>query len=436
MKLKLLVTTMIVAGAASMNAFADDMQAQLDAMKAQIAQMQASMNANNAATGLPSTGWFNRISVSGMANFDANGAWSRSPVNFTTKNPSDIQITNANLFVDANVSDWTKLHLGTVYSTDNTKDFNFLRAGAFNHEQADRGNSAYVDEAYATIGNFAKSPFYLKAGQQYLPFGSYTPYADVTPSLTQVLSQVNDPAAVVGFVANNGINGSLYALEGLHKISSTNGTIDGRTNAGDKPAIRNWGASLGVQNAYNNVGYNAGIGYLYNMADVTGVAYALTNSDADNGVSGYTKATGAVAANAGIKVSAFDADVKYVTAVQKFKTSDVVYDNGGNIVGAKPAAWAVDAGYSFPVLAHDSRVGLGYQGSKQASGLDMYGKDGDDFTDMGLSKTRYLANYTVNVSKYTDLGFEIRHDVDYSVSNGGTGNSANTATARLAVKFA
>lgn len=426
MKLKTLVTTMIVAGAVSANAFADDMQAQLDAMKAQIAQMQATMNTNNATTGLPSDGWFNRISISGMANIDANGSWSHEPVGFANQNPSDIQVTNANLFVDANVSDWTKLHLGAVFSSDNSTSFNLLRAGAFTSNETDR--NVNIDEAYATIGNFAKSPFYLKAGQQYLPFGDYTPYGDITPSFTQVLSQVNNPSAVAGFVANNGVNGSVYALEGLNKISGS-GTVASRSDTDSKDSIRNWGASLGVQNAYNNIGYKAGLGYLYNMADVTGIATMLSDTGATtatNGVSGYTHSAGAVAANAGVKVKAFDADAKYVTAVQKFNAADVSYD--GN--GAKPAAWTVDAGYSFPVLSHDSRVGLGYQGTKEASGVQVYG------TDSNPAKTRYLANYTVNVSKFTDLGFEIRHDVDYSVSNGGTGNSANTATARLAVKFA
>ncbi len=428
-RLKLVVTTMIVAGAVSAQAFAEDMQAQLDAMKAQIAQMQAAMNANNAGTNLPTAGWFNRITFGGLANFDASTASGYSPVDFTVKHPSAINVGSAALFADTAVSDYTKLHLGFAYSTQDVTKFNLLRPGAYTFNEATAGNGRVaLDEAYATIGNFAKTPFYLKAGKQYLPFGSYTPFADITPSVTQVLSQLNDPSVQTGFVANNGVNGSLYALQGLDKIGTSNGLVSGRGTTNTPTEIRNWGASLGINNAYNNVAYNAGIGYLYNMADVTGIAYALTDSNANNGVNGYTAATGGVAANAGIKYSAFDADVKYVSATQRFSQADVAYNGGG----AKPSAWTLDAGYSFPVFAHDSRFGLGYQGSKQASaGLNAFTTVG-----AGLPKDRYLADYTVNVSKYTDLGFEIRRDMDYSVSDGGTGNATNTATARLAVKFA
>jgi len=446
MKLKLVVTTMIVAGAVSASAFADDgMQAQLDAMKAQVAQMQMAMNANNAGINMPNTGWFNRISVSGLANVDAMGTTHYSPVNFTTNYPSALAVSSAAVFADANVSDWTKAHVGMAYGTGNQLYFNYLRPGAYTSSDATGTDAhAYLDEAYATIGDFAKSPFYLKAGKQYLPFGSYTPFKDITPSLTQVLSQVNDPAAVVGFVANNGINGALYGLQGLEEINTaTSHGVTTRQNNG-KSAIRNWGAQLGIQNAFNNLGYTVGVGYLYNMADVTGIEYALTNTNSTNttnGVSGYVQHVGAFAANAGLKYSAFDVDAKYVTAVQTFSQYDITYNGSG----AKPSAWGADLGYSFPILKHDTRFSLGYQGSAQSANMNMFGNGSSttaasgglsDFDGMGLPRSRYLADYTVNVSKFTDLGFEVRRDNDYSSGDGGTGNNTTTGVARLAVKFA
>lgn len=421
MNLKLVVTTMIVAGAVSANAFADqNVQAEMDAMQAQLAQIQASMNANGAGNNLPSAGWFNRLSLSGLMNIDATGSKNYSPTDFTTHSPSSIAVSSAALYLDADVSDWTKAHVGVAYSTSNQNTYNLLRPGAYTNSEATSSDASLnLDEAYATIANFAKSPFYLKAGKQYLPFGSYTPFADITPALTQVLSQVNDPAATVGFVTNNGFNGSVYALQGVGYSNAA--------NTGNRSAIQNYGASLALNNTYNNIGYNAGFGYLSNMADVTGVAYALTNA-AVNPSQGYHQRVGGLAGNLGVKYAAFDIGGKWVGAMKKFNSADVAYVENGNANGAKPAAWGVDAGYSFPVLAHGSRFGLGYQGSKQAVAVGLVGQD--------MPRTRYLADYTVNVSKYTDLGFELRHDTDYSVSNGGTGNSTNTAVARLAVKFA
>lgn len=410
MNLKLVVTTMIVAGAVSANAFADqNVQAEMDAMQAQLAQLQASVSANSAGNNLTSANWFNRISLSGLLNVDAMGSTGYSPTDYVSRNPSTISVSTAALYADADVSDWTKAHIGLVYGADNQTQFNLLQSGAHSSSSFNgNGSNVHVDEAYATIANLAKSPFYLKAGQQYLPFGSYTPFADMTPSVTQVMSQVNDPAAVVGFVTNNGFNGSAYVLQG-EAYNQDNGE-------NKRTAIQNYGASLGLNNTYNNVSYNGGLGFLSNLNDLDAMRYFNTS---------YEARTPGLAANLGVKYSAFDLSGKWVGATKQFNASDLTYD--GN--GAKPKAWNVDAGYSFPVLAHNSRAGLGYQGSSQAVSL----VDGGSYH---MPKTRYLADYTVNVSKYTDLGFELRHDIDYTVANGGTGKSTNTAAARLAVKFA
>lgn len=421
---------MILASAAS-SAFAqaqdDSVQAQLDAMKAKIAQMQATMNSNAASPSLPSDNWFNRISVSGLLNVDGNIA-NRAPTTYgannNTQTASSFAIPNANIFIDADVSDWTKAHVGLVYGQQ-MGDFNLLRAGAYTYSQQNSDTSGVnIDEAYVTIGNFAKSPFYLKAGQQFLPFGDYKPYQDITPSLTQVLSQVNDVAATTGFVSPKGFNGSVFALSGINKASGAS------TTASNANTVRNYGASLGFANSVKDVQYKLGVQYLRNMADVTGVRYSLGNTNIGNNDT-YISPVSAIAANADVKFKAIDLNMKYVGAMNSFNQSDVAYTNGADTVqGASPKAWTVDTGYSFPVLNHDTRFGLGYQGTSQAGNLVLSQDDAQ------LPQHRYLANYTFNVSKYTDIGLEVRHDIAYSVNQGGTGNSANTATARVAVKFA
>lgn len=430
MKLKFLVTSMILTGAAG-SAFAqaqdDSMQAQLDALQAKVAQMQATMNNNAAGTNLPSDNWFKRINVSGLINVDGNLA-NKSPttygVNNNSQTTSSIQIPNANVFIDANVSDWTKAHVGLVYG-QNMTDFNLLRSGAYTYsELTDSDNSVGFDEAYVTLGNFAKSPFYLKVGQQFLPFGDYKPYQDITPSLTQVLSQVNDVAATTGFVSTKGFNGSVFALNGINKYSDT-GSANSNT-------VRNYGASLGFANSVRQAQYNLGVQYLRNMADVTAMRYYLGNTAVHAQGDTYVNQVSALAANADVKYKALDLGLKYVSAMNKFSQSDLTALSGGETVGAKPAAWGVDTGVSFPVLNHDSRFGLGYQGSYQAANIAI----ADGSSTAYMPQKRYLANYTFNVSKYTDIGLEVRHDSAYGINQGGTGSSANTATARVAVKFA
>ncbi len=426
MKLKLLVTSMILAGTSGAACAQDAaMQTQIDAMKSQIAQMQSTMNSNGAGTTLPSDNWFNRISISGLVDVDGNIA-SKSPVtygtNSNTQTVSSMAISNANIFLDANVSDWTTAHVGVLYGQP-MNDFNDLQAGAFTSNQRSSNSNINVDEAYVNIANFAKSPFYLKVGQQYLPFGSYTPYKDLTPSLTQVLSQVNDVAATLGFVSTQGFNGSVYALNGMNKAAGTSATEqNGNT-------VRNFGANLGFANVVRDVQYKLGVQYLRNMADTTGIRYSLGYNNDDQ----YISPVSALAANADVKFKALDASVNYVGAMNSFNQADVAYtDNSGATErGARPAAWGIDTGYSFPVMNHDSRFGVGYQGSYNAANIDLTGAG-----EGSMAQKRYLANYTFNVSKYTDIGLEVRHDIAYSASQGGPGTSANTATARVAVKFA
>lgn len=439
MKLKQVVGSMFLLGLASASAFAadDSTQAQLDSMKAQIAKMEAAMNQNQPGGFQQADGWFNRITVSGQANVD--GAYgTRSPVTFDngvngSKYVSDLFVQNANLYIDAQASDWTKVHVGLVYGQA-ANNFLPIKAGYY------QGHHDIIDEAYVNIANFAKSPFYFKAGKQRVLFGDYTPYADITPSLTQLLSETTAVAATVGFVDASGVNGALYTFRGDNS-NDLAGT--GQTR------VQNGGASLGFNHVGNNWGMKLGAQYLRNMADVNYINQSLNNSSF---APDYQRAVGGLAANASVTAAGFDASAKYVTALQKFNPANLAYEvnTSYNVltgtttyepVGAKPAAWGVDVGYSFPVMGHTSRFGLGYQGSKQAEMLSMLSVSPTVYPSVAIDpvttpKTRYLANYTVNVSKFTDLGFEVRNDRAYGTNDYGTGNNATTGTVRLSVKFA
>src|SRR3989338_1753626 len=148
MNLKLVVTTMIVAGAITGNAFAD--QADLSTQVAAL-QMQDSIG-NNAGVKATSANWFNRISVSGLANIDLMGSHKYAPVGFTTSNPSAIAVGSAAFFLDANISDWTKAHIGFAYATANLNSFNAIRPGAYTYSDYTGSDSrANLDEAYVTI---------------------------------------------------------------------------------------------------------------------------------------------------------------------------------------------------------------------------------------------------------------------------------------------
>lgn len=419
MTLKPIVASVLLLGLASSSAFAATpsnagTQAQLDAMKAKIAKMEAVLQQNQGGGFQQANDWFNRITLSGEANVDGLIA-NRTRLTNSDRHSSDININNANLFVDFIASDWTKGHLSLAYQP---------KSPAYSYSTVANDDNFTVDEAYVTIENFTKSPFFFMAGRQYINFGDYHRYPMVA-SLPQLLQETRATAARVGFVDASGFNasaslfrGNTYEGEGFNKTGATR--------------VQNFAVNAGFANQTDSLGYRVGVSYLRNMADVNYVG----NTSGLQG--GFKDKVGAISAYAGVNSGPFDAGVNYVTALQSFNKADIArYINGASDTerGAKPAAWSVDAGYSFMTIGHQSRVGLGYEGSKEASSVGVLNVMSHRL-NTGMPKSRYQANYTVNVSKYTDVGFQVYYDRDYGNADGGTGKNTLAGIARLAVKFA
>ncbi|CAM4448058.1 MAG: hypothetical protein LEGION0398_MBIBDBAK_00695 [Legionellaceae bacterium] len=418
MTLKPIVASLFLLGLASSPAFAATQsnagaQAQLDAMKDKIAKMEAVLQQNQSGGFQQSNDWFNRITLSGELNADgllSNGSMITDSGHYS----NDLNINNANLYVDFVASNWTKGHVALAYQH---------RAPAFSRVGYNGADKFGIDEGYVTIGNFAKTPFFLMAGKQYINFGNYNRFPMVA-SLPQLLEETSGIAARVGFVDASGFNASASIFRGnvndYNPTEYTGLTQHTRTN--------NFAVNVGFANQTDNMGYRVGASYLRNMADVNYVSQTLTLDTMGN-----TDKVGAVNAYASLNSGPFDASVNYVTALQKFNVTDIPYVENDQITGAKPSAWSVEAGYSFMTLGHQSRIGAGYEGSKQASFI------GRGFTNNfvgGMPKSRYEANYTVNISKYTDFGFQVNYDRDYKEANIGTARNTLTGIARLAVKFA
>lgn len=398
MKLKSVVASMLALGVASTAALAASSdtvnRSEFDAMKDQVAKMEAVLNQHQAGSNAytPANDWFNRISVSGQFDLDAYMS-AKNNYRFQNNggNTNAIELANANLFVDAQINDWVKTHVGLHF------DSNVDRDGLANVQEAVYGHlrASWLDEAYVTIANFAQSPAYLRVGREYVPFGSYDTHA-LTPSLTQMLTQTHATALQAGVVMANGFNASAYTFNGT----------DLDKNQDKNRRINNFGLNVGYANSYNDVSYKASLGYIYNMADVSYIAAGRSFNSVEHVVGG-------ISVDGSVKSGPFDGNVHYVTALKSFDILDVNHFTDGSIAGAKPSAWGVDAGYSFAVAGHDSRLGLGYQRSSQANNV---GPKSDEvyYANYGMPKQRYVAQYDVNVWKNTDLGLQVYHDRDCS----------------------
>ena len=177
--LKPIIASMMLAGVTFPAFAADDTQAQLDSMKAQLAKMEAVIKQNQSGGFGQTQDWFKRITISGLVN--ADGYVSNRSVG-SNSSSNGLVLNNANLFVDAAVNEWTTGHMSFVYSDSKNSTLNI-----------DTRKNDVLDEAYVTIGNFAKSPVYFRAGREYVPFGTYERFPLVlnpTQLLTELVVQL------------------------------------------------------------------------------------------------------------------------------------------------------------------------------------------------------------------------------------------------------
>ena len=353
--------------------------------------------------------WYKHIHLSGLINMDASH-WSKPYFGQGTKDTtasSYLSLATANLNVDANFGSWVTAHMGFLYTNGSSPS-------VVNYSPSLRVNRrANMQEAYGTIANFAVAPFYLRAGQEFLPFGRYYLYP-ITQSLSQILEQTDLPAVSAGFISQSGVYATAYGANGEKEQGHSNSTIGV------------FGAELGYQNFKHPVGYDVGLGYLNNMNDVDSIR-DIAN---DNG--GYTRSVGAVSAAGDLYAGPFGFGVRYVTATRRFSPVDYQYTDHSVNKGAKPAAAGLNADYNFKTWGHNSRIELGYQWTTQAH---------NTATNVSLNnvtrlpKTRWLVEYGFNLIRHVALGLQFYQDRDYDKNHGGTNRKDNVVTVRISFLF-
>ncbi len=280
-------------------------------------------------------------------------------------------------------------------------------------------SSVSVDKAFVNIGNLSKTPFYLTAGQVYVPFGQYSSYM-VSGPLTAVLGKTQIRAAMVGYapVEDNGFFGTLYAYNSDTTLNST--------GAG--------GGNLVYQYGNEDTNGNLGVSLTSNIGDATGMQSTGASSGQFGGF-GADSSTEEVAQTPGYDIhgvfntGAYSFIGEFVSAMKPFADSAMSY----NGEGAQPMALQAEGAYTFKFFHKPAALALGYGWSGQSLALQ-------------IPEQRFSA--TLNVSWWRDTveSLEYRHDMDYSTSDyasgigattntTGTGRSADTVSALLAIYF-
>ena len=463
MKLKTIVASLMALGLSSPVLAAPyymDTSYQLDVMRDQMNKVDMILDQNQPGGFDQPCGWTCRINLSGWINTDAYLA-NRPPVflnfnpNFvpttavsdtnllllpTTGRASDLILNNANLFVDARVNNWVTAMMSLVYSSltgvpGSTGPYNIANS-LFVYHPVHRTN---LDTAYATIGNFQASPIYFRVGKAYAPFGHYDPYAFVqSENPTQLFTEINQTLAQLGFVLPGGFYGSAYTFAGNPKLS----------DGGSTRRIQNGGVDLGYGFKFFNSKLNVDAGWLANIADSNFLSsYYLNSLIERTNVPGLpNQKTPAWDVNADVQFGPFDANGHYISTTRSLVNPLFLSGkdpSGATIVGApfslgKPTVWGLEAGLTFPVMAHQTRFALGWQ---QTTHLASF-----------LPRKRIYADYLMNIAKWFDLGIAVFQDRDYSngegslevpaddvgpiVHTGSTGGKSTVGQLRASIKFA
>jgi len=331
------------------------------------------------ATGTPSAaaGWFQGVEMGGVVEVEANHT---DP--YTGRSSNDLVLATVELAISSQVNDWVRADIVLLHEEDAT--------------------DLEVDVGTITIAPPDGGGWFLTTGQFYLPFGAFESNM-ISDPLTLEIGETRESAFQAGF-ENGPFSGSAYAFNGTNK-----------RKWGNQDRIDNWGANLAVTHEAGGVNLSAGAGYINDIGDSDAlqdkIEENLTTNDVRDHVSGWT-------VNAMAEAGSFVFIGEYLAATDDFESNEVAFDGGG----AEPKAWNAEVGYSFDLMGKSSTAAIGYQGTREA-------------LDLELPKRRWIAGFSIDILENTALSFEWAHDKDYSSSDGGTGENANTVTTQLAVEF-
>jgi hypothetical protein len=384
------------------------------------------MNASNAKSPVASFDWMNRIHFSGMINVDGKFS-NRSPLgtvplfrHHAHNNASEINVNNANLFVDVDVNHCVTGHVGFAYVADSV---NLFDLGVNTNEgyvpftdsiRSDKGavwanGSVGVDEAYITIRDFAQTPFYFRAGKEYIPFGYNQEIYPITESLSQLLTQTRATAAQLGYVSNYGMYGSLYVLNGARSSFRHSNNTDGNANLRSYTTLENWGGQIGYATIYSDVRYNVNASYINDLrdGDFLSTLEDLARFNADNtfGNVSHLHSVGGAAFHGDATFGPYSLVANYVAALENIDGHhhrDLTRERHHH--DSRLGAADLTGTFNSNVLGYNTDFSLGYQRSWEAE------------TTL-LPRWRYQGDISVCVLPHTTLALEYHYDRAYGAQH-------------------
>ncbi len=315
-----------------------------------------------------------RITFNGTIEVDA--LWSED---FAGESTSDIALTTATLGVEGKLAPWAVATLALDWDDEEDK--------------------VTVDEGYITLGKTDDMPAYLSAGRLYLPFGNFTTNMLQDP-FTLTLGEIQASAAVSG-VSLKGFTAALFAYNGMNEV-------------GDSDDIKGFGGMAGYEFEGDGLAFTGGVAMVSNIADSSGIDDTFDEAGLDE----IEEQVPGLALYAGATFGPVSVFAEYVGAVDSFAERELSFADAG----AQPAAINIEAAYTMELMSHETIFAAGYQWSDEAVAL-------------GLPEQRVLASAGIALVEGLRVIGEYYHDWDYSVEDGGSDESADGLTLRLAYEF-
>ncbi|MDE0058452.1 MAG: LbtU family siderophore porin [Defluviicoccus sp.] len=388
MKLRYLAAALVLAGALHGPALAQtSVEDRLEAMERRIAELEKRLSkqdevivekdreiARLSEQGAASEdAWFDKVEVSGAVEVEA-----AREKNYEGESSNGLHAATVDVAVAARVNAWTAADVALTM---------------------DDVGKIEVDEAILTLAPPDRAVA-LIAGRQVVPFGVYESNM-VSDPLTLGLGETADDAIQLALNADL-VSAAAFLFKGEIKRGAEGGE-DGR--------IENFGVSAGYAMERDGMSLALGLSWINDLGE-SGAFDDVEARGRDEIAGG---AASVVANFSGMQVIA-----EYVTAMDNFAVSELRFKDESK--GARPSAWLMEAAYGFELGDKPTTAALGYQGTDEAVGL-------------GLPKTRFLVGLSVELAESLSLSFEWARDNDYGTADGGTGKTANKATALLAAEF-
>ena len=155
---------------------------------------------------------------------------------FNPQNSGNFSLSTAEIDVNAMVSKWAT---------------GFMTLGYGSNSQV------VVSRGFVTFGDLDKFPFYLTAGQIYLPFGRYFSGLNTAP-LTLSLARIKDQAAILGYSKGN-LSMQGYVYPGVNGDTGNTAFHSGGVNANYKIVFN------------PDININLGSGVISDMTDSQGM---------------------------------------------------------------------------------------------------------------------------------------------------------------------